>query len=179
MANNMQGYQGYGVNTDDDDVQAELISGLAGLPQTDLAYDWMLNGTPQGRMVGEVFVPPSWTQYVADAAKTGLGGMMLNRRNQKAQQLAEAIADRLRNKDNPQTVSFPGQMPNDDRRPIGSENVSMGAQPKPVDMTVPVPAPPPARSNPFPGMMPTGNRKPIGLEEDIFSVSMPYGGLRY
>jgi len=184
MAKGMQGYQGYGVNTDDD-IQAELIAGLAGLPDTELAYDWMLNGVPEGEMVGNVFVPPSWTQYAAGAAKAALGGKLLNNRNQKAQALAEQIANRLRSKNQSgsknqsQSVSFPGMAPTGARKPIGSENVNMVAQPMPVEMSVPIPEPLPGRTPQFPGMMPTGSRKPIGMEEDIFEVSMPYGGLTY
>ena len=94
MSKGMQGYMGYGVDPNVD-IEAELMTGLAGLPNTDVAYDWLLNGGPQGEMIGDVFVPPSWTQYAADAAKTGIGAMMLNNRNQKAQELAKLLQGKL------------------------------------------------------------------------------------
>ena len=94
MSKGMQGYMGYGVDPNAE-IEAELMTGLAGLPDTGVAYDWLLNGAPQGGMIGDVFVPPSWTQYAANAAKTGIGAMMLNNRNQKAQELAKLLQGKL------------------------------------------------------------------------------------
>ena len=116
MANNMQGYQGYGVDPNAE-IEGELMAGLAGLPNTDVAYDWLLNGGPKGEMVGNVFVPPSWTQYAADAAKTGIGAMMLNNRNQKAQELAKLLQGKL--------------------APSQSSGASPGAEVFEVDMAMP------------------------------------------
>jgi len=103
MDKSMQGYMGYGVDPNAE-IEGELMAGLAGLPNTDVAYDWLLNGGPKGEMVGNVFVPPSWTQYAADAAKTGIGAMMLNNRNQKAQELAKLLQNKLAPSQSPGTA---------------------------------------------------------------------------
>jgi len=146
-----------------------LSGELAALPETELAYEWLNREMPQGQQLdgymGGVYVPPSITQNLAAAYRQQQGMNMVRDRGDKASQLAQMISEALAKK----------QMQGQQSRGITPSQ----AQAKPVEMGMTT-TQPLARSGPqFPGMMPTGNRKPIGLEEDIFEVSMPYGGLGY
>ena len=170
MSNANKNFMGFGVDPESQASEYDLMAGLAGLPDTEVAYDWMLNGGPQGQLIGDVYVPPSWSQYAADAAKTGMGAMMLNNRNNAAKELARAIANKYRQKPNTgsafrdgQAMGKPMQDPMSLRRGAMAQT---GAQSMPVDLQIPIPQ-----------ALPAGN-SPDG-EDDIFKVSMPYGGLRY
>lgn len=103
MSNGFQSYQGYGSNLSPelqrqlmmenrgaDDMQ--LASQLASLPNSELGYEWLNDRTPQGQMISGQYVAPNMTQYLASAAKQGLGGLMVKRRGDAAKALAEELA---------------------------------------------------------------------------------------
>ena len=103
MSNGFQGAQGFGVDPNtamqrqlsQDERYAremELASKLASLPNSELGYDWLNSGVPQGQMVSGHYVAPSMTQYLANAAKQGMGGLMVKRRGDAAKALAEELA---------------------------------------------------------------------------------------
>ena len=146
-----------------------LSGELAALPETDLAYGWLNQEMPQGQQLngymGGVYVPPSITQNLAAAYRQQQGANMVRNRGDKASELARLISEALARKQQ-QGAQARGITPGQ-------------AQAKPVEMGMTTTRPLAPQSPQFPGMMPTGNRKPIGMEEDIFEVSMPYGGLTY
>ena len=146
-----------------------LSAELAALPDSELGYEWIKQGMPQGQQLpgymGGVYVPPSITQQMANAYRQQQGAGIVRNRGDKAGELAQMISERLRQKQ-AQGSQAPTITPSQ-------------AQAKPINMGATTSRPLAPTSPQFPGMMPTGNRKPIGLEEDIFEVSMPYGGLGY
>ena len=156
MAKNNQGWvdpQGFN-NAGSNDAQLKLAKQIAAMQDADLAYDMIETEMPGGQVVNGVYLPPAWTQQLATAMRRIDGR---NRLEDRADNTA-AFLDEQYGGD---SVSFPGMKPNDNRMPIGSENVSRTAQAKPVNVTAPV-----AKTIP-------------PLEEDIFEVYMPSGGLRF
>jgi len=146
-----------------------LSAELAALPDAELGYEWAKQGMPQGQQIGGymggVYVPPSITQQMANAYRQQQGAGIIRNRGDKAGELAQLIAESLRQKQAQQQQ--------------GPTITPSQAQAKPIHMGSTTARPLAPTSPQFPGMMPTGNRRPIGMEEDIFEVSMPYGGLTY
>jgi hypothetical protein len=70
---NTQGFQGFGVKPQASLEQWQLAAALAQMNDGDLVKDLMTREQPGGRMVGDRFVPPSWTQSLDGAVKQGLG----------------------------------------------------------------------------------------------------------
>ena len=95
MNNSMQQMQGFGVDPEQNKFQQQmqLAAALASMPDTDVAYNWMEGDMPQGEMVSGHYVAPSWAQYAANALKQGIGGMMVKRRGDKAEEVANLYGD--------------------------------------------------------------------------------------
>jgi hypothetical protein len=118
MSNGYQQAQGFGAQSAQTELQRqfmerqkqewELAQGLAGLPDTELAYNWLEDNGPQGAMVSGRYVAPSWSQHMANAAKMGMGGLMVNNRNVQAKALAAELAKRY---GNPAAENQAGVMP--------------------------------------------------------------------
>jgi hypothetical protein len=70
---NTQGFQGYGVKPQQSVEQWQLAAALAQMNDSGLVKDLMTTDQPGGRMVGDRYVPPSWTQSLDGAVKQGLG----------------------------------------------------------------------------------------------------------
>lgn len=133
MANGYQNAQGFGAQSVQAELQrrlaeeqqsqdqVQLAAKLAGLPDTELGYDWLGAEMPKGEMVSGRYVAPSWTQQVASATKQGLGGMMINRRNQAAKQVAFEFEEMMRRRRQGQ-MGAPGAMTPDPRHEIDSLN---------------------------------------------------------
>jgi hypothetical protein len=68
-----QGFQGFGVKPQQSLDQWQLAAALAQMNDSGLIKDLMTREQPGGRMVGDRFVPPSWTQSLDGAVKQGLG----------------------------------------------------------------------------------------------------------
>lgn len=111
MSNAFQSYQGFGISPEQMDpqrkAQMELAASLAALPNTELGYEWLGSDVPKGQMVSGHFVAPSMTQYLASAAKQGLGGLMVKRRGDQAAALAKAFAERTAKPTNPGVTPIP------------------------------------------------------------------------
>jgi hypothetical protein len=70
---NTQGFQGFGVKPQQSVEQWQLAAALAAMNDSGLVKELMTTDQPNGRMVGDRFVPPSWTQSLDGAVKQGLG----------------------------------------------------------------------------------------------------------
>jgi hypothetical protein len=70
---NTQGFQGFGVKPQASPEQWQLAAALAQMNDSGLVKDLMTKDQPGGRMVGDRYVPPSWTQSLDGAVKQGLG----------------------------------------------------------------------------------------------------------
>ena len=68
-----QGFQGFGVKPQQSIEQWQLAAALAQMNDSGLVKELMTTDQPGGRMVGDRFVPPSWTQSLDGAVKQGLG----------------------------------------------------------------------------------------------------------
>jgi hypothetical protein len=88
---NSQGFQGFGVKPQQSIEQWQLAAALAQMNDSGLVNDLMTREQPNGRMVGDRFVPPSWTQSLDGAVKQGLGAYQykqnMNMKNQFMQQM--------------------------------------------------------------------------------------------
>lgn len=69
------GMMGYGVNPQQQLNQWALAAALSQGNDSGLVKDMMTADQPQGRMVGDRFVAPSWTQHLAGAVNQGIGAM--------------------------------------------------------------------------------------------------------
>lgn len=67
-----QGMMGFGVQQQSPE-QWQLAAALAQMNDSGLIKELMTGAQPGGRMVGDRFVPPSWTESLAGVAKQGLG----------------------------------------------------------------------------------------------------------
>jgi hypothetical protein len=70
---NTQGFQGFGVKPQQSVEQWQLAAALAQMNDSGLVKELMTTDQPGGRMVGDRYVPPSWTQSRDGAVKQGLG----------------------------------------------------------------------------------------------------------
>lgn len=68
-----QGFQGFGVKPQASPEQWQLAAALAAMNDGGVVKDLMGTEQPGGRMVGDRFVPPSWTQSLDGAVKQGIG----------------------------------------------------------------------------------------------------------
>lgn len=68
-----QGFQGFGVKPQQSLDQWQLAAALAQMNDSGLIKELMTADQPNGRMVGDRYVPPSWTQSLDGAVKQGLG----------------------------------------------------------------------------------------------------------
>lgn len=155
MAKNSQGFidpQGFN-NAGSDDAQLRLAKQIAAMQDADLAYDMLETEMPEGQVVNGVYLPPAWTQQFAAMMRRNDGRRRLEDRAKSTEAFLEHQYGG--------SPSFPGMKPTGDRVPIGSESVSRTAQAKPVNVSTPV------------------AKKIPPLEEDIFEVYMPSGGLRF
>ena len=109
--NSFQKQQGFGVMPQQQDPrQWELAAGLAALPDSKMANDYMNAEQPDGQMVSGHYVAPSITQNVAALAKNFTGGQMYRDRNEQTKALINAL------------------------RQNSTSGVATGAQPYPIDM---------------------------------------------
>lgn len=74
-AQQQPGMMGFGVQPQTSPEQWQLAAALAQMNDSELTKDLMTSGQPQGRMVGDRFVPPSWTESLNGAVKQGIGAM--------------------------------------------------------------------------------------------------------
>jgi hypothetical protein len=88
---NLQGFQGFGVKPQQSIEQWQLAAALAQMNDSDLVNGLMTREQPNGRMVGDRYVPPSWTQSLDGAVKQGLGAYQykqnMNMKNKFMQQM--------------------------------------------------------------------------------------------
>jgi hypothetical protein len=110
MGNGYQQAQGFGTQSAQAELQRKMLeeqmggdqmalaAKLAALPNTDLAYDWLADNGPQGSVVSGHYVAPSWSQHMANAAKMGVGGLMVKRRGDAASEVAKAFDEAMRKK---------------------------------------------------------------------------------
>jgi hypothetical protein len=86
-----QGFQGFGVKPQQSIEQWQLAAALAQMNDSDLVNGLMTREQPNGRMVGDRYVPPSWTQSLDSAVKQGLGAYQykqnMNMKNKFMQQM--------------------------------------------------------------------------------------------
>jgi hypothetical protein len=86
-----QGFQGFGVKPQASPEQWQLAAALAQMNDSGLVKDLMTTGQPNGRMVGDRFVPPSWTQSLDGAVKQGLGAYQYKQNMDMKKQFMQAM----------------------------------------------------------------------------------------
>ena len=69
------GMMGFGVQQQQSPEQWQLAAALAQMNDSELTKDLMTNSQPNGRMVGDRFVAPSWAESLNGAVKQGIGAM--------------------------------------------------------------------------------------------------------
>jgi hypothetical protein len=82
---------GFGVQPQQSPEQWQLAAALAQMNDSELTKELMTTGQPQGRMVGDRFVPPSWTESLAGVAKQGLGAMSYKQNMDMKKQFMQAM----------------------------------------------------------------------------------------
>jgi|LakMenEpi03Aug12_release.lakeMendotaPanAssembly.Ray.scaffolds.fasta_scaffold1823408_1 hypothetical protein len=85
------GMMGFGVQPQQSPEQWQLAAALAQMNDSELTKELMTTGQPQGRMVGDRFVPPSWTESLAGVAKQGLGAMSYKQNMDMKKQFMQAM----------------------------------------------------------------------------------------
>ena len=105
----MSQMMGYGINPNqNNDKQWQLAAALAAMPDTGRANKLMDGGAPEGQMIGNIFVPPSFTQQLDGVAGNALGAKMMNNRNKQAKDLVAALRDNSGGQPPAQSMSMPG-----------------------------------------------------------------------
>jgi hypothetical protein len=87
-----QGFQGFGVKPQQSLEQWQLAAALAQMNDSGLIKELMTTDQPNGRMVGDRFVPPSWTQSLDGAVKQGLGAYQYKQNMDMKKQFMQAMA---------------------------------------------------------------------------------------
>ena len=86
-----QGFQGFGVKPQQSLDQWQLAAALAQMNDSGLIKELMTTDQPNGRMVGDRFVPPSWTQSLDGAVKQGLGAYQYKQNMDMKKQFMQAM----------------------------------------------------------------------------------------
>jgi hypothetical protein len=87
-----QGFQGFGVKPQASPEQWQLAAALAQMNDSGLVKDLMTKEQPNGRMVGDRYVPPSWTQSLDGAVKQGLGAYQYRQNMDMKKQFMQQMA---------------------------------------------------------------------------------------
>jgi hypothetical protein len=88
----LQGFQGFGVKPQQSIEQWQLAAALAQMNDSGLIKDLMTTDQPNGRMVGDRFVPPSWTQSLDGAVKQGIGAYQYKQNMDMKKQFMQQMA---------------------------------------------------------------------------------------
>jgi len=89
---NTQGFQGFGVKPQQSIDQWQLAAALAQMNDSGLVKDLMTREQPGGRMVGDRYVAPSWTQSLDGAVKQGLGAYQYKQNMDMKKQFMQQMA---------------------------------------------------------------------------------------
>jgi len=106
-----------------DDLQAQQEEILRRQKYAEMLQQQGMEGMPQGQMRGDVYVPPSWTQQLAQAIKGPMGAYAQREATNQQRALADQIAQRKQD--------WLGQMPQ------ASQSQEMFAQPDGTQMGPP------------------------------------------
>lgn len=85
-----QGMMGFGIKQQDP-AQWQLAAALAQMNDSELAKSLMTGTQPNGRMVGDRFVAPSWAESLNGAVKQGIGAMAYSKNMDMKKQFMQAM----------------------------------------------------------------------------------------